>query len=230
MEFNPEKMAAALNKAWENDFRTITDGKTAAQIAVLRSGDSKEVVDLKSIIDNWRDKPQRVVGTSKVQSPVSFAELVLRHKNEASALFCDAGAAPSLTAVIDYHGAKASPEWAKHRIHYAFPLSDEWQFWKGVMAKGRLTQEDFAYLVDERIADMVSATDEEKTAAQEIDLRVATPAEMLTLSRGLLIRVSQVVKEARNTGSGADQIVFDETHEGENGQPVEFDQPLFTIG
>lgn len=222
MNFDVDKIAAALDESWRTNIQKIEADGVTALVADIRNGDGRQIINLKSMIDQWRDKPERVVGIAQMQSPDSFAELVVRQKNEATALFCDMRSTPSLTAVIDYHGAGAKAEWAKHSIHYAFPLSDEWKFWLAVMAKGRLNQEDFAFLIDERIADVVKAADTgpEPELAEMMGVTIATPAELLTLSRGLQIRVSQVVKEARNTSSGADTITFEETHEGENGQPL----------
>lgn len=222
MDFDVDKLAAVLEEGWITQKIEIEADGVTALVVVVRNGDSKEIVDLKPYIDNWRETPKRIVGVARMQSPESFAELVVRQKNDATALFCDIGTAPSLTAVIDYHGAGARAEWAKHRIHYAFPLSDEWKFWLSIMSKGRLNQEEFAFLIDERIADVVKAADTgpEPELAEMMGVTIATPAELLTLSRGLQIRVAQVVKEARNVSSGADMLTFEETHEGENGQPL----------
>lgn len=222
MDFDLNDAASALDAAWQSHERKIEADGVTARLLEVRDGEGKKLIDLKPYIDNWRDTPKRIVGVARMQSPESFAELVVRQKNDATALFCDIGTAPSLTAVIDYHGAGARAEWAKHRIHYAFPLSDEWKFWLSIMSRGRLSQEEFAFLIDERIADVVKAADTgpEPELAEMMGVTIATPAELLTLSRGLQIRVAQVVKEARNVSSGANMLTFEETHAGENGQPL----------
>lgn len=222
MDFDIDKIAAAVDEGWRTNIQTIEADGVKALVADIRKDDHREIVDLKNIIDHWRDKPERIVGVARMQSPESFAELVERQKNAATALFCDMASNPSLTAVIDYHGTGAKAKWANHRIHYAFPLSDEWKFWQSIMVKGRLNQEEFAYLIEDRIADVVKAKEDgpEIELAKMMEVAIATPAELLTLSRGLQIRVAQVVKEARNVGTGADQIVFEETHEGEGGGPL----------
>ena len=225
MELDPDKLAAALEVAWQTEIKSISDdGQTRpAQIAILRNGEAKEIVDLKPFIDNWREKPERIVGTAEIQSPESFIALVSRHASEEySALFCDAmNATPSIQAVIDYHEPAAIADWCKHRIRYGFPLSKEWVFWMGVAAQGRMDQSAFAYLIEDRIADVVTGDqDSEKELASQMQVSIATPAQLLTFSRGLQVRVAQTVKEVRNTSSGADAITFEETHEGENGQPL----------
>lgn len=223
MDFDVDKIAAALDEGWRTNIQTIEADGVKALVADIRKDDHREIVDLKNIIDHWRDKPERVHGTANVQSPESFVALVNRHCNtERSALFCDAmNQQPSIQAVIDYHGGDADPDWCKHRIRYGFPLSREWNLWMAVAAKGRMDQSEFAFLIEDRIADVVTGDkDEEKELASQMQVTIATPAQLLTFSRGLQVRVSQTVKEMRNISSGADQIVFDETHEGENGQPL----------
>ena len=224
MEFDPDKLAAALDEAWQAEITSISNGDSrAAHIAILRDGAGKKIVDLKPFIDNWREKPEHVVGTAEIQSPESFIALVNRHASEEfSALFCDAmSAAPSIQAVIDYHEPAAIADWCKHRIRYGFPLSKEWTFWMGFAPQGRMDQSTFAYLIEDRIADVVTGDQEaEKELASQMQVSIATPAQLLTFSRGLQVRVAQTVKEVRNTSNGADAITFEETHEGENGQPL----------
>ena len=223
MDFDITDAASALDAAWQSYERKIEAGRVTARVLEVRDGAGKKLIYRKPYVDNWRERPERVVGTANVQSPESFIGLVNRHcTTERSALFSDAmNQQPSIQAVIDYHGGDADPDWCKHRIRYGFPLSREWNFWMAVAAKGRMDQSDFANLIEERIADVVTGDQpEEIELASQMGVLIATPARLLTFSRGLQVRVSQIVKESRNLASGADQIVFEETHEGENGEPL----------
>lgn len=225
MDIDLNMAASALDAAWQSNERKIEHGGVTARLLEVRKGDSKSLIDLKPYIDNWRERPERVVGVAQMQTPESFMELVTRHGDGAEcALFCDAmSQTPSIQAVIDYHSIMGEPGWAKHRIKYGFPLSREWQFWMAINAKGRLDQAEFAFLIEDRIADVVKADPKnapEAELAAQMGVTIATPAELLTLSRGLAIRVDQVVKEILDPSSGQDQIAFEENHKGENGKPV----------
>lgn len=224
MDIDLNMAASALDAAWQSNERKIEHGGVTARLLEVREGDSKSLIDLKPYIDNWRERPERVVGVAQMQTPESFMELVTRHGDGAEcALFCDAmSPSPSIQAVIDYHSTMGEPGWTKHRVKYGFPLSREWQFWMAINTKGRLDQAEFAFLIEDRIADVVKADPKnaEIELAAQMGVTIATPAELLTLSRGLAIRVDQVVKEILDPSSGQDQIAFEENHKGENGKPV----------
>ena len=49
---------------------------------------------------------------------------------------------------------------------------------------------------------------------------VATPAQLIQLSRGLQVNVSSVVKNIVNLASGEASIAFDEQHTDGDGQPL----------
>lgn len=225
MEIDLNMAASALDAAWQSNERKIEHGGVIARLLEVREGDSKSLIDLKPYIDNWRERPERITGAATLQSPESFIALVGRHCNGArSALFCDAmSQTPSIQAVVDYHTVLNEPNWMRHRIKYGFPLSREWLFWMQINAKGRLDQAEFAFLIEDRIADVVKADPKnaaEAELAAQMGVSIATPAELLTLSRGLAVRVEQTVKEILNPSSGEDQIAFDENHKGENGKPI----------
>ncbi|TIP21885.1 MAG: DUF2303 family protein, partial [Mesorhizobium sp.] len=62
---------------------------------------------------------------------------------------------PSFTAVIDYHedvsGGLAA--FGKHRIQYAFPLSEEWKKWIEMNGEP-MKQAEFAYFLEDRVAEL----------------------------------------------------------------------------
>lgn len=225
MEFDIREIAAETNVAWRSDLREIKAGGVTAYAIELRKGENKVLENLKPLIDAWRDRPERIVGAATMQTPDKFIELVVRHAEPSvSALFCDAmSATPSIQAVVDYHNLDGDPGWMRHRIKYGFPLAQEWTYWNGINGRGRLDQEEFAFLIENRIADVVKADPKnaaEVELASQMGVSIATPAELLTLSRGLAVRVEQTVKEILNPSTGEDMIAFEENHKGENGKPI----------
>lgn len=109
------------------------------------------VAAIKTQIETYRTGPERRVGSAKVTTLQSFIDLTNRHKDAHSAIFgATAWPSPSLTAVIDYHQTGGEPRWAKHRIEYAFPVTDEFKVWIGQNGKP-MEQGDFArFLEDQR--------------------------------------------------------------------------------
>ncbi|GHE50817.1 hypothetical protein GCM10019059_07390 [Camelimonas fluminis] len=198
----------------------------------ITNGDKPEAVSLKPLIDQWRQRPERKTGQAKVLTLASFVDLTNRHKTRNTAIFADSNwRAPSLTAIVDYHEANVSgvedtgaaapiADNGKHRIHYAFPLSEEWQVWvdqDGV----KMGQADFAAFIEDHIAELASPTPEETSRMQEMfATTVASPAKLVELSRGLQINVDSKIKNHSTLQSGEIQMQFEETHTGGDGQPI----------
>lgn len=197
----------------------------------IRSGERPDVVDLSAVFEGWREHPRRKSGSAVALSLDSFIALTNRHKTADTAIFAKTEwRSPSLTAVIDYHrrnietegGAIAvgTADWLKHRVNYAYPLSDDWKVW--VEKNGsNFGQSEFASFIEDRIADLTSPTPEEKAwLEQDFETKVATPSELLRLSRGLQINVESKVKNIVSLQSGAAQIQFEEVHSDSDGQPL----------
>lgn len=184
------------------------------------------------LIESYRFKPSRKRGTAKALTLQSFIDLVNRHKTADSAVFAATDwQAPGFTAVIDYHEAKSAGEAdnLKHRIGYDFPQSEEWKAW--VAQNGQpMEQGDFAAFLEDRIADLSAPTTAEKIALErDFATTVATPAELIQLSRGLLVNVSSVVKNMVTLASGEASIQFEEQHVGADGKPLKV-PGIFMLG
>ncbi len=124
--------------------------------------------------------------------------------------------------MIDYH-EKASDGEAdnlRHRIDYAFPASEEWKAW--VKMNGEpMEQGEFAAFLEDRIADLSAPTEAEKIwLERDFGTTVATPAQLIQLSRGLQVNVDSVVKGVVNLATGEAQIAFEETHTDGDGKPL----------
>jgi uncharacterized protein YfdQ (DUF2303 family) len=187
-------------------------------------GEKPELASLKRFAEEWRTQPASRKGTAKALTLESFIDLVNRQKNRDSVVFADSNwREPSLTAVLDYHpndGDTDEARYGHHRVHYPFPLSEEWKGW--LLNDGKtMDQTDFAELIEDHIQELGSPTDAEKIwMERDFQTTVATPSKLITLSRGLQVNVAANVKDFRNLQSGEGQIVFEEQHNGADGQPI----------
>ena len=182
-------------------------------VPVLWDRNNQTAHSLRKLVEEWRNKPERVIGSANAQTLKSFIDLINRHKNENSAVFGDLNwREPKFTAVIDYIGHGADPAFGVHRILYAFPLSESFKAWSSANGK-KMNQADFAAFVEDHIADIAAPTDEERAAFESlVQTKFATPAELMQLSRGLQVNVNTVVKNAKTLQSGEGEVLFSEEH------------------
>lgn len=205
-------------------------------VAVVPTG--KSLQSLKPLLDEYLQRPERRAGAAQLESLVSLIDHANRFKGDTSALFASAGgqgAPPSLQVVIDYH-QKGPPtndghsaRFCEHRGVYQFPLSDEWIEWN-LIAKETMSQEDFAELLEDRIADILPVegrSEESLEFANQLGITLASPARLLALSRGLSVKVDQKVAHHTNPASGQGSIAWQEEHSDEAGQPLEIPGGFF---
>ncbi|MBZ9822305.1 DUF2303 family protein [Mesorhizobium sp. CA4] len=188
----------------------------------LINGKSPEARNIAGLFENFRLFPARKAGQAVAQTLESFCELTNRHKTENSAIFADADwRHPSFTAVIDYHQkAGTQAAFGKHRVHYAFPLSEEWKKWIDMDGEA-MKQAEFAYFLEDRVAELSSPTEHERvTLEQQFQTKLATPAQVVELSRGLKVNIDTKVKTATTLQSGEGQIAWEETHNDAEGKPL----------
>jgi uncharacterized protein YfdQ (DUF2303 family) len=174
------------------------------------------IKSLKDEAERWRIHPERKIGTANVSTLTSFSDLVNRHKTEHSVIFARTlWPDPSLTAVIDYHEVDpvlGTPQFGRHRVHYPFPVTEELKAWMGQDTEV-MTQHDFAVFVEERIAEIAEASDQEKGEFEALfRTKFGTPAEIMELSRGLEVAVASAVKQHNVLQSGERQIMFSDDH------------------
>lgn len=190
---------------------------------LLVQGENPKALSVKPLIEEYRIRPERRRGQAVVGDLESFIDLVNRQRTDHSVVFaCSDWRAPSLTAVIDYHGQAASdePDNGTHRIHYPFPRSEEWETWVK-HHDATMTQEDFAEFVEERLPDLSVPTDAVRNWVEtDLGTTIATPAKLMELSRGLQVNVNSKVKNAKMLQSGEGAIIFEEEHSGVDGTPI----------
>lgn len=192
---------------------------------------NQRVLSLKESIEAFRLRPQRRTGTADMQTLASFIKLVQRHQDGDSAVFADLDwRAPKFTAVIDYHGqavetdgeapATHEPRWLRHRIAYAFPLSDPWKAWVEQNSVP-MKQDAFAAFIEDHIAEVSAPTEaEQKEYEATFRTRIADPFEIMTLSRGLAVSVDAKVGRSILLQSGEGEIAFEEVHRDGAGQKL----------
>ena len=218
------------------EFKEIADGVT---VAVVPTG--KSVASIKKLIDEYRTAPERKKGTATLNEPSSFIAHVLRSKDDGTALFAKIDReSPRITAVYDYNKEDGSPRFGEHRAVYPFPLSEEWKLWAGRNGeKSAMNQASFAELIEDRQPDLeppVSAGEKTKQYVKALGCELATPGQIVTLSRGLSMFVDHELVNVVHLGSGQNQMVFKETHKGINGEPLNIPSaflisiPFFTGG
>lgn len=189
----------------------------------LRKGENPGTFSLKPLIEEYRQFPARKTGTAKALTLQSFIDLTNRHKIAATAVFANSDwRKPSVVAVIDYHAVApdGDPAWLKHRVSYEFPLSDPWKLW--VSQNGEwMDQAEFASFIEDQIADLSSPeTGEVSSYEATFGTKIATPAELIQLSRGLQVFAATEVKNAVTLQSGEGSIVFSEEHRDVNGNKL----------
>lgn len=121
------------------------------QIALLPPGHT--VRDLADVLP----PPDRIVQAVTLLTPEDFCAYLAAYgessQGESLAVFCDEGAA-RYEAVLDYHLNDGTRGDASHVVHYACPLSAEWQLWtKNNGAK--MSQAAFAPFIEDNTPDIV---------------------------------------------------------------------------
>lgn len=186
----------------------------------VRHGTAPELTSIRHLAEEWREHPERRAGTAEALTLDAFIDLTKRHALADTVIFADTNwRQPSLTAVIDYHApADGTPGWARHRVHYAFPTSEQWSTWLDMNGKP-MGQSDFAAFIEDNIADLSSPQDMEVTNYERLfSTKLATPSELVTLSRGLAVHVESRAKSAVTLQSGEGEIVWDEVHNDASGK------------
>lgn len=194
---------------------------------------------------------------SDLQSLIDWAN---RFKGEASALFATISDQPSLTAIIDYHGAGApthDPEngdpaaaYGRHRAIYKFPISDEWKLWLSISGKP-LAKEEFGEFIEANAKDLLDPTpallnprtpptEEWETGmlriAQQLQGRFGHYAALVQLSRAFQVHETSNLTVSMNRDSGEASVQFLNEHRDPDGAPLSIPNlfmiaiPVFAYG
>lgn len=133
---------------------------------------------------------------------------------------------PATRQAAEPRGEKeGSPRWGNHRGVYGFPLSREWKAWTAQNATA-MGQADFAAFLEDRIQDVIDPPAPDtggthKPSQADLDLlEIAAKVQgkfcgadrLMTLSRGLTVKVNAHVEAATSLSSGEGVITFQENH------------------
>lgn len=187
------------------------------KVVVLRDRKSGALGHVKPFLEQFRTAPERRSGTTIVDTLESFVELLNRLKTEDSVIFANTDwNNPSMTAIIDYHEVDplGDADFMKHRVHYKFPLSDDWKIWKRANDAGEpMNQLSFAEFIEDRSRDFAAPTAEEQEEFSKLfGERVSTPSDIMNLSRGLSMTTGIQLKHNTRLASGETSLVFDQQH------------------
>lgn len=199
-------------------------------IPVMWDRNAQKYISLHGELLNWREFPRTRGGVAKANTLGSFIDLVNRHKTPESVVFGDLDwRKPSLLAVIDYHPRRSREEnepagrpdkdadWLKHRIAYTFPISEEWKLWTAGDGQ-KMNQGEFGALIEDRLPDLVAPTAEERDTFEEmLQTKMATPADLMKLARGLSVNIAGKVTSEKVLQSGEAEMIFKEEHTDGNG-------------
>lgn len=180
------------------------------------------VAGLKSIIEQYRTEPQRRKGTASVTTLQSFIDLCNRHKDADSAIFANtAWPTPALVGIMDYHKIEGAPRWGTHRVSYPFPVTEELKVW--IESNGKMMEQaEFASFLENHAAELASPTAGEADIYERLfKEKMATPAELISLSRNLEVHMGAKVKRAERLSSGERTVEFVEEHLNAKGEKVD---------
>ncbi len=191
--------------------------------------DRMKLHDVKGWLDARRPTPERARGTATLATLESFITHAKRSMGEAGAcaVFVDTTpASPSMRSIYNYHqpgAGSAGARWCDHGALYRFPLSRAWRAWTSLGGKS-LTQAELAAFIEDHAHEVCPPEEEGAATAvlrlERVGLTVATPAEVLTASRGLAASVETVVENSTVLQTGEAAFIFSEKVRGQNGQKL----------
>jgi len=192
-----------------------------ASVPVSFDRKSQTFNSVKSLIEQFRQAPDRRKGTATVETLASFIALTNLHKDTGSVLFGKTvWPDPKLTAVLDYDREGVEARNRSHRIVYAFPLTEEFKAWVNGNAKP-MPQDVFAAFLEEHAAELAAPMDGERSEYERLfNEKMATPSEVIALSRHLEVFVAARVKNGIRLQTGERTVEFMEEHQNAKGEAV----------
>ncbi|TXH09183.1 MAG: DUF2303 family protein [Hyphomicrobiaceae bacterium] len=171
-----------------------------------------QIQSLKDIRDEDRQTPAYRADFVKTHDLASFIAHVGRFKSDDTVLFARLPAITgnnvlfSIRAVIDHHPAGTDTARAgaqRHLVIYVPVLHLRAQRWLDAERK-MMAQGDFAAFIEDNLSDLCVL----EGFTPPFGTAVATPADLLTLSRGLEVRVNQTVRNATRLATGEVSLTF----------------------
>ena len=110
--------------------------------------------------EHYQLQPALIRQAVNLISASSLIAYVKKFADPRTAIFADKSVT-RIEAVLDYHSAPTSAEWANHRAVYDCPYSDEWKEW-AARDKKAMDQTDFAEFLENHIKDIAPVSDDYK--------------------------------------------------------------------
>lgn len=183
-----------------------------------------EIKSLKDIQDDYRLVPLYVNQAEATNNFDSFIVYVKRYLSENSILFADQPkidgnrAEFTMKAILDYHPAGGDPMKAgagNHTMQYIAALHTRMSRWLKTENRG-LSQIEFASFVEDNIGDLCVL----EGFTPPFGSAIASPADLLTLSRGLEVRVNQTVRNASRLSNGETSLIFTSENTKQDGSEL----------
>lgn len=209
-----------------------TEKGTLIPVLFNRDG-SVKFID-QSTLDAYETGPTFRTGTAIMKTLDSFIDHVNRFGDSDSAVFVnDDARTPSLTAVLNYHRKDSLSQeegedrirgdyrHGNHRTSFAFPLSEEWQFWLANNgASNAKDMSQFALFIEDRIGDIALVEDGVPEAAERfVETNggagsIASYGQLHDLSRGLQVSEGHFAEQKVNHANGEGKLSFTTVIEG----------------
>jgi uncharacterized protein YfdQ (DUF2303 family) len=237
-----EAIISAVEKLSEHKVFDAERGTfNTASVAVVPEG--KKLQSLKPFLDEYRTRPDRKTGRTRLTTLKAFAAFVNRHKTSDTIIFLDDvdRASPKLIAVFNAHPAETAAvvppplqDLARDLVEgeslaafqdfsaeYLFPVSDEWKAWAKL--PDSFSQAEFAEFLEDHVGDVIdpaAAGDRTKALAATLGVQIGSAARLMQLAKGLTIHVNAKSASVINLSTGEAAIQFSEEHTGEGGEQL----------
>ena len=206
----------------------LSDPHTGVEVAAIRKPNGEIVYIKQDTFDDVADNPRWRRGTATMTSLVSFIDHVKRFGDADSAVFAkDDRNNPSLLAVLDYHrkdadGERGEYRHGKHRIQFAFPVSDEWKAWLGSNgSENVMSMTDFAHFLEDNVLDVAEIGDAVPESAERFvqmcggEKNIADWSMLTALAKSLSVFENATVTEITDLHGGAINLTLSEGHDTE---------------
>lgn len=132
----------------------IFDGEPdTVPVMIMPSG--MEAILVKKLVEEWRNKPDRIRARASTSDVDSFISYMIRFSSPASAVFVsDNPLKPGLLGILDYHADSSNADNCGHRVSHGFPISDSFRAWMTATTSGLMDQDKFAFFLQEREHDI----------------------------------------------------------------------------
>lgn len=237
-----------VDRCSKPDIGFVEDPVTGEEMTLLIKPDGTMSREVQDWLDDRAPNPRERQGTAQLTNLDSFIAHVNRFGDGDSAVFAKSDPmSPTVTAVLDYNRADGTfiaiedgmtemdvdeaveigeserthgeYRYGRHRSHFAFPLSDEWQAWKEMDGEG-MTMTEFAAFLENNVLDVAEIEKVPESASRFVEMmggeqNIADWSLLTALAKSLTIFEKAHVSETTNLANGQIQLILNENQEAE---------------